>query len=383
MEHIVKTETRWEKNFQDLKSNQDHLYEEIKTLKTLTMDSKKDILNTINSKVLTLGKGEGQNQKPVPVQQKKKILFVGDSLSRKLNLSVVKNITNMDIKRAEAFIVGNDDPKAKIPSKNFVETVPRELENENVSTLIIQGGTNEISNLDVRGNIEDKIEAMKEEVRVSSKKLFNLAEESLKYHDGLEKVIILKRMFRCDTIRNDPSQIRAKMSEFGNRVLEDIWLTKGCPKNIIITGQHLECEGDLRKSRFGLQSAKDYDGIHLRGELAVQHYTGSIINVLLDNLPELRATPTLPVNLSQPGSYANVVKNGTHHQQSKFNPRRKFHRQTFNQAHQAQPKFVPDGVGNAANFKNPTTGTNNTPLGERFVYNVNTQNRFTSNVSGN
>ena len=174
------------------------------------------------------------------------------------------------------------------------------------------------------------------------------------------------------------------MSEFGNRVLEDMWLTRGCPKNIVITEQHLECDGDLKNARFGLQSAKDYDGIHMRGKLAVQHYTGSVINVLLDNLPELKVSPTLPVNLTQPSSYANVLKNGTKSQRSKFNPKQKINRQPFNQT---QPTFIPNGVGNAnpgsTNLRNPTTGTNKTPLGERYVYNVNTQNRFTSSVSGN
>ena len=48
----------------------------------------------------------------------------------------------------------------------------------------------------------------------------------------MEKVIIVKRMFRCDTIKADPSQIKEKLSEFGNRVLEDLWLSKGCPKNM-------------------------------------------------------------------------------------------------------------------------------------------------------
>ena len=113
------------------------------------------------------------------------------------------------------------------------------LRDKDVNELILQGGTNEISNLDVSGNISVKMEAMKEEVKASSVKLFNLAENSLKENKGLEKVIILKRVFRCDTIKDDPCQIK-----YGNRVLEDLWLSRGCPKNIVITGQPLECEGD-------------------------------------------------------------------------------------------------------------------------------------------
>ena len=34
----------------------------------------------------------------------------------------------MAVKRVEAFIVDRNDHKAKIPTKNFMEIVPRELE---------------------------------------------------------------------------------------------------------------------------------------------------------------------------------------------------------------------------------------------------------------
>ena len=121
--------------------------------------------------------------------------------------------------------------------------------------MILQGGTNEISNLDVSGNSIDRIEALKEEIKASSVKMFSIAEESLTLNKGLENVIIFKRMFRCDDMRNDPAQIRAKLSEFGNRALDDIWLTKGCPQNIKIVQQTLECQGDLKTSRFGLASS--------------------------------------------------------------------------------------------------------------------------------
>ena len=92
-------------------------------------------------------------------------------------------------------------------------------------------------------------------------------------------MVILKRIFRCDTLKNDPNQIKNRLS--------DIWLTKGCPKNITIAQQPLECDGNLRLSRYGSPSAKGSDGIHMRGVMAVQHYTGSFVNFLLENLPFL------------------------------------------------------------------------------------------------
>ena len=148
----------------------------------------------------------------------------------------------MDVKRAEAFVIAKDDPKARFPAKNFTEIVPKELSQDCYSTLVLQGGTNEVSNLDVGGNVSDNIENLKDEIKKSSERTFELAQRSLKENNALEKVIILKRIFRCDPLKNDPTQIRSKLSEYGNRVLDDIWLSKGCPDNIILAQQPLECQ---------------------------------------------------------------------------------------------------------------------------------------------
>ena len=53
-----------------------------------------------------------------------------------------------------------------------------------------------------------------------------------------------------------------------------------------------------------------FDGIHLNGKLATQHYTRSFLNVILDALPNFK-TPKhmlLPSKSSDQKSYANVVK---------------------------------------------------------------------------
>ena len=170
--------------------------------------------------------------------------------------------------------------------------------------------------------------------------------------------------------------MRSKLSEFGNRLLDDIWLTKGCPKNIMIGQQTLECQGDLRISRFGYPSDKRYDGIHMRGKLAVQHYTGSVINVLLDVLPGLSPNTT-KVNITpQPPTYANVA-------------RRTQTARTTNMSSQnsyVQPQFgntFPEMSGKHEQRAAPATARNTTPLmGNYYQYNLKTQNRF-SPVSGN
>ena len=116
-----------------------------------------------------------------------------------------------------------------------------------------------------------------------------LAEKSLHQHPNLKRVILVKRPFRCDV--HDSSAIKYKLSEYGNRVFEDLWLDKGCPSNIIIAQQHLECEGQMINQRFGTLMSNIYDGVHYIGKLGIQHFTRSFLNVLLDSLPNF-STPS-------------------------------------------------------------------------------------------
>ena len=147
-------------------------------------------------------------------------------------------------------------------------------------------------------------------------------------------------------------------------MLDDIWLTKGCPQNISIVQQPLECYGDVRISRFGSPSAQGYDGVHMRGGLAVQSYTGSMVNILLDNLPNFEKSSKSPINItpSHPTTYADSVKRSNFGQQYKPNRRQPNH-------YFAQPKFVPSYAQN--------TGS------DTQQYSVHTQNRFSAFQSGN
>ena len=110
---------------------------------------------------------------------KQKVLFAGDSLSRKLNTSVVRNVTNMEFKRLEVSSIAN--------TNSLEDTVPRELKKEHYSYLILQGGTSEITNLYTNNDTRININEMKDIVRTSSEKLYNLAEKCLEQNDSLKK----------------------------------------------------------------------------------------------------------------------------------------------------------------------------------------------------
>ena len=86
------------------------------------------------------------------------------------------------------------------------------------------------------------------------------------------------------------------MSEFANTVYDDIWVSRRRPSNIHIMDQNLKCEGDLLSKRYGSPHGRSFDGVHMRGELAVQHYTRSMIDVFTSVFPHILGTQNTQVN---------------------------------------------------------------------------------------
>ena len=121
--------------------------------------------------------------------------------------------------------------------------------------------------------------------------MFKLAEESLKKNPNLQKVIILKSLPRYDPASTDINSIKNKLNQIGNTFYDTLWMQSGCPSNILIADQKLDCQGPLRRKRFGIpgqvgRDGKPWDGIHMRGVVAAQHYTNSLVRILSDISPQ-------------------------------------------------------------------------------------------------
>ena len=179
----------------------------------------------------------------------KNILMVADSHSYNLDRNVFKDQTNTDIDLAIAFTV-DEDEDAKYSNKNFLKVVPERLKKKEYDTLIMQAGSNEISNINVKSPPLN-ITLWERKVEESRRKVFKLAQKSLKNNPSLKKVLILKSLPRFDPSTVDPSSIKSKLNNFGNAVYDSMWLKSGCPKNIQIVDQQLDCQGPLREKRFG------------------------------------------------------------------------------------------------------------------------------------
>ena len=100
----------------------------------------------------------------------------------------------MDI--AVAYTV-DKDKDAKYPAKNFLNVVPERISRKGYDTLVLQGGCNEISNLNVKSKFTaEDVKIWEDKIRISRTKLFNLAEDSLKKEKNLKNVIIFQDMIQ-------------------------------------------------------------------------------------------------------------------------------------------------------------------------------------------
>ena len=192
----------------------------------------------------------------------------------------------------KAFTIDAKDGAVR-PDLNHKRIVPAELSKNTYDTLVLEGGVNEISNINTDGDFIENIDNWKKKVSEDSVNMFRLAEESLANNPKLKKVIILKRNFRCD------NQTKQSLSCFANSVYDDLWIKKGRPLNICIADQKLQCEGNLRTLRYGNTNYDNYDGVHMRGKLSTQHYTRSIIDVFISAYPELLTPPTVHTTQAQ------------------------------------------------------------------------------------
>ena len=164
---------------------------------------------------------------------------MGDWHANNIDTRIIEQETNIKIDRATAY-TADEDPDARYPMKNLMKVVPEKLINKSYDTLILQGGCNEISNIRIseeHRNAKD----WEEKVRASRSKIFKLAQSSLKNNSNLKKVIILKSIPRYEGSVADPNGVKSKLNQLGNTVYDTLWLENGCPKDIVIADQHLEC----------------------------------------------------------------------------------------------------------------------------------------------
>ena len=248
--------------------------------KKVTKEMGTQTLETPKNTEVDMKKVEERAKKPLEVKQYKEedrhhknIAWIGD-LDKALDKEKFEKDTNSKVKLFKAF--GIKDDTIDEHAKSFDTVVPEVVETEDVDTLVLQGGSIEITNIDVNQSIMDSKRDIEEEKRgwfsqaeEDSKKLFKLAEDALKRKPSL-KIIIIKRLPRYDRSSQDILGIKSEISNFANLVLDQEW----SPKNMHIVELNLiQGSNNLRSLIYGSPKYNHVDGIHLRGPGAQRHFT--------------------------------------------------------------------------------------------------------------
>ena len=217
---------------------------------------------------------------------KKKISWIGTSISKALYKPKVEKDLGVEVKVTRAYCI-KEEEDARYKSTNFKAVVPTIMEKESPDILVLQTGSIEITNINVNGALMDVSKDIKQyknewfnKVEEDSKEVLHIAQNALENNRSLEKVIILKRLPRYDKSTSDLIGIKSELSKYGNAVY-DLELTKmGNPENIIVLDLDLDGSGHFRNIVFGKQEQPNYDGIHCRGRSAESQFTYRVIKAL-------------------------------------------------------------------------------------------------------
>ena len=219
---------------------------------------------------------------------KKKIKWIGTSDGSVLNKEKVENTLNVDLSMERAYYI-DEEESAPLKENNFKTVISEKIKHEEIDVLVLQTGSIEITDLKVNEAILDTKKDLTEykkdwfkKVENDSAKVFDVALDALSKNNGIEKVVIVKRLPRYDRSSSDILKIKSELSEFANRAYDQIWQKMGSPENIQIVDIDLKCSSSahLRNLIFGHSDSENFDGIHMRGEGASRHFTYRTINAL-------------------------------------------------------------------------------------------------------
>jgi hypothetical protein len=160
---------------------------------------------------------------------------------------------------------------------------------ENFDVLVMSAPTVDITNMDTsKLTPADNNDIYQQEVIVSSKNMFNLAQQSLKHNTDLRKIVIMEHPPRFDRIQVDPTNLKPTLARLANATLNKLWLNSPLKDKIVIGHHSLESVGTgaAHLDRYKDHSTGRYDGVHLYGKTGCGDYTRSVKNILMSAIPQ-------------------------------------------------------------------------------------------------
>ena len=193
------------------------------------------------------------------------VLYVGSSIAHHCDIEEVKKQTGTQIQMVRAYgSVFN--PLHRFPEKNFSDVVTTQVVTKDI--LVMQASSVDLTELGRETHVSRAY--VEQKALDSSYNMVKIAESALRDSPYLKQVILNERIPRYDNLK--------QLSEDANKELYKLRESSDYKDKIHIGKHTLECEGELRNSRYGYPS-EGYDAIHLRGRTGKQSYTKSILNI--------------------------------------------------------------------------------------------------------
>ena len=156
--------------------------------------------------------------------QEERVSWIGTSISKALDKSKFEKDLNVNLNITKAYCI-KEEANARYKEANFKAIVPEVIEKQEPDVVVLQTGSIEITNIDVKRalmdserNIDEYKKEWFEKVEEDSKNLFDVAQNALKKNNKVKKVIILKRLPRHDTNSSDPIGIKSQLSKYANSI---------------------------------------------------------------------------------------------------------------------------------------------------------------------
>ena len=207
-----------------------------------------------------------RRQKPV-----KKISYVGDSIAHHVMFEELERITKAKITKRKAYgaIKSSDQ---LFPTANFVDTVPKEMRENNPDVLVLQQDSVTLTDLSPGAPEEYN----KQQVKIASFNMFAAATDALAVNPDCQQVLIMQAAPRYDG--------KEELNRYGNDMLYQARAKSNSKdKSRVKIGVHkLECEGGLRASRYGDGRNGQVDMLHLRGASGKVSFTRSVAAMLAE-----------------------------------------------------------------------------------------------------
>ena len=207
-------------------------------------------------------------------------MWVADSILSNVDFDFLSSKMKKKVKNVKAYTASFEE-KARFPNKNFIDVIDHEINKGSFNTLVIGGGSVDISNLDTNTDPEKNIPALRETVIASAHKLFSIAETVLSNYPAIRKVVLMKRTPRYDPAENDPMSLKPQLSSLADSVSFGIWCDSKFKDRLILGGQDIPSSDIEHRDVFGNPQEQDYDGLHMRGPAGRTFLTRSIQKVLM------------------------------------------------------------------------------------------------------